>query len=86
MQRKQNGSNYRFAKHMIDDKSFFGGILHVCYAPELETISETRHKLDQRRHEVLKRLSQYAAADLKHVFLLFILSDVLILFKCISLI
>ncbi|XP_065208231.1 RNA-binding protein 48 isoform X2 [Planococcus citri] len=55
----------RFAKHMIDDKSFFGGILHVCYAPELESVSECRHKLDQRRHEVLKRLSQYTAADLR---------------------
>lgn len=55
---------------MIDDKSFYGGILHVCYAPELETVTQTRHKLDQRRHEVLKRLSQYTAADLKYVSLL----------------
>lgn len=50
------GLHYRFAKHMVDDKPFYGGILHVCYAPELESISETRQKLQQRKHEVLKRI------------------------------
>lgn len=61
--------DYRFAKHMIDDKSFFGGVLHVCYAPELETITETRHKLDERKHEVLKRIRQYDAAELRYMFI-----------------
>lgn len=41
---------------MIDDKNFFGGVLHVCYAPELESLSETRQKLTQRENDVLKRV------------------------------
>ena len=48
--------HFRFAKHMIDDRSFYGGILHVCYAPELESVSETRQKLQQRKYDVLKRV------------------------------
>lgn len=45
---------------MIDDKSFFGGVLHVCYAPELETLSETKYKLDQRRWDIAKRIRKYS--------------------------
>lgn len=39
----------RTAKKHLDDKSFFGGTLHVCYAPEFETVSDTRQKLQERR-------------------------------------
>lgn len=46
----------RIAKRMIDTKNFFGGSLHVCYAPEFETLDETRAKLTQRRIDVAKRL------------------------------
>lgn len=46
----------RIAKRMIDTKSFYGGILHVCYAPECETVRETKAKLLQRKRDVLKRL------------------------------
>lgn len=49
----------RFAKHMIDDKNFFGGSLHVCYAPELESLSETRQKLIQRKRDILRRINSY---------------------------
>lgn len=45
----------RHAKRHIDGRAFFGGSLHVCYAPEMESISETRCKLIQRRHEVTRR-------------------------------
>lgn len=45
----------RFAKRQIDGRAFFGGSLHVCYAPEMESISETRNKLNQRRRDVAKR-------------------------------
>ncbi|XP_034255573.1 uncharacterized protein LOC117653789 isoform X2 [Thrips palmi] len=45
----------RFAKRQIDGRAFFGGSLHVCYAPEMESISETRNKLIQRRRDVAKR-------------------------------
>nr|XP_042910093.1 RNA-binding protein 48 isoform X1 [Parasteatoda tepidariorum] len=42
----------RIAKKQLDDKSFFGGILHCCYAPEFETVTETRSKLQERRKYV----------------------------------
>ena len=38
----------------MDEKSFFGGILHVCYAPEYETVEDTRHKLQDRRRYVAR--------------------------------
>lgn len=46
----------RIAKRMLDTKSFYGGLLHVCYAPELETLQETRLKLLQRGKDVTYRL------------------------------
>lgn len=46
----------RIAKHKLDNKSFYGGILHVCYAPEKETVDDTRAKLLQRSKDVLSRL------------------------------
>ncbi|KAJ2942221.1 hypothetical protein O0L34_g15768 [Tuta absoluta] len=46
----------RIAKKMLDTKNFYGGSLHVCYAPELEEISETRMKIFQRQKDVLNRL------------------------------
>lgn len=56
-----NHSLYRVAKRSIDNKNFFGGILHVCYAPELETLEETRAKLIQRGKDVamqIRRIQQ----------------------------
>lgn len=48
---------FRVAKRNTDEKSFFGGQLHVCYAPEYETVEETRQKLQDRRRYV-NRASQ----------------------------
>ncbi|KAF7994697.1 hypothetical protein HCN44_004169 [Aphidius gifuensis] len=48
----------RIAKRFLDGKNFFGGILHVFYAPELETIAETRQKLIQRNREVAMRIKR----------------------------
>lgn len=48
----------RFAKRQIDGRSFFGSLIHVCYAPELETVDETRQKLVRRRCEVAARIQQ----------------------------
>lgn len=42
----------RAAKRHTDEKSFFGGQLHVCYAPEYESVEETRQKLQDRRRYV----------------------------------
>ncbi|XP_029444731.1 RNA-binding protein 48 isoform X2 [Rhinatrema bivittatum] len=48
----------RVAKRKLDERSFFGGLLHVCYAPEFETVQETREKLQERRKFVAKATSK----------------------------
>lgn len=50
--------NARFAKKQLDGKSFFGQVLHVFYAPELETVDETREKLQDRR-KTIAALTRY---------------------------
>ncbi|CAH2282440.1 RNA-binding 48 [Pelobates cultripes] len=47
----------RVAKRKMDEHSFFGGLLHVCYAPEFETVQETREKLRDRRIFVARSTS-----------------------------
>lgn len=44
--------SHRAAKRNTDEKSFYGGILHVCYAPEYETVEDIRKKLQDRRSYV----------------------------------
>ncbi|XP_069852588.1 RNA-binding protein 48 [Dipodomys merriami] len=44
-----NLQSARIAKKKMDEQSFFGGLLHVCYAPEFETVEETRKKLEERQ-------------------------------------
>ncbi|KAK7125026.1 hypothetical protein R3I94_019170 [Phoxinus phoxinus] len=56
----QKLTSARIAKRRTDEKSFFGGQLHVCYAPEYETVEETRQKLQDRRRYV-NRASQNTA-------------------------
>ncbi|KAH8402356.1 hypothetical protein KR009_011517 [Drosophila setifemur] len=46
----------RRAKRMMDARSFYGGTLHVSYAPERESLEELREKLLQRRAEVTRRI------------------------------
>ncbi|XP_058877190.1 RNA-binding protein 48-like [Acipenser ruthenus] len=41
----QNLQSARIAKRKLDERSFFGGLLHVCYAPEFETVQDTREKI-----------------------------------------
>lgn len=48
----------RRAKKFSDAKSMYGGILHISYSPEHETIDELRQKLNQRRAEVRFRIKQ----------------------------
>ncbi|CAH1788989.1 unnamed protein product [Owenia fusiformis] len=45
----------RHAKRKLDDYSFFGNVLHVSYAPEWESVAETREKLQQRRKAIAIR-------------------------------
>nr|XP_006114537.1 RNA-binding protein 48 [Pelodiscus sinensis] len=47
----------RIAKRKMDERSFFGSLLHVCYAPEFETVQETREKLQDRRKYIAKATS-----------------------------
>ncbi|KAF2887977.1 hypothetical protein ILUMI_18196 [Ignelater luminosus] len=52
----------RIAKRLLDNKSFYGDVLHVCYAPEYESVQETRTKLMQRVKDVSSRIgSDYKA-------------------------
>ncbi|KAJ8267663.1 hypothetical protein COCON_G00128350 [Conger conger] len=44
----------RVAKRNLDERSFYGGLLHVCYAPENETVEDTRQKLQERRRFVAR--------------------------------
>nr|XP_020640892.1 RNA-binding protein 48 isoform X1 [Pogona vitticeps] len=48
----------RIAKRKLDERSFFGSLLHVCYAPEFESIQETREKLQDRRRYIAKATSK----------------------------
>ena len=40
----------------MDNESFYGGVLHVCYAPEYESVQDTREKLQDRRKTVAARI------------------------------
>ena len=43
------------AKIKMDDQPFFGRQLHICYAPEFETVEETREKLQERRKVIARK-------------------------------
>ncbi|KAL1539351.1 RNA-binding protein 48-like isoform X2 [Salvia divinorum] len=50
-------SNARFAKRKLDKSVFLGNQIQVTYAPEYESLSDTKEKLEGRRREVLARLN-----------------------------
>ena len=45
----------RLAKEKLNHESFFDKELCVSYAPEYETVQETREKLQQRRRVIAKK-------------------------------
>ncbi|XP_058808302.1 RNA-binding protein 48 [Phymastichus coffea] len=49
----------RIAKKFLDGFNFFGGVLHIFYAPELESLTETRHKLFHRRRDIAIRIKRH---------------------------
>ncbi|XP_066484879.1 RNA-binding protein 48 [Tiliqua scincoides] len=53
----QKMQSARVAKKKLDERNFFGSLLHVCYAPEFETVQETREKLQDRRKYIAKATS-----------------------------
>ncbi|KAK6242101.1 hypothetical protein QQP08_008700 [Theobroma cacao] len=50
-------SNARFAKRKLDEFVFLGNRLQVSYAPQFESLDDTKDKLEGRRKEVLARLN-----------------------------
>ncbi|XP_026155764.1 RNA-binding protein 48 isoform X2 [Mastacembelus armatus] len=56
----QKLTSARAAKRHMDEKSFYGGVLHVCYVPEYETVEDTRHKLQDRRRYVIRTVQNKA--------------------------
>lgn len=50
-------NNARFAKRKLDESVFIGNRLQVSYAPQYESLSDTKEKLEGRRKEVLARLN-----------------------------
>ncbi|CAG10029.1 unnamed protein product [Tetraodon nigroviridis] len=50
----QKLTSARAAKRHMDEKSFYGGVLHVCYVPEYETVEDARLKLQDRRRYVIR--------------------------------
>ncbi|XP_041867808.1 RNA-binding protein 48 [Melanotaenia boesemani] len=50
----QKLTSARAAKRNMDEKSFYGGVLHVCYVPEYETVEDTRLKLQDRRSYIMR--------------------------------
>lgn len=47
------------AKKRLDDYELLGSILHVCYAPEYESMEETLAKLQSRQRYVNIKIAQY---------------------------
>ncbi|CAF1164751.1 unnamed protein product [Rotaria sordida] len=52
----------RNAKCHLDDMNFMGSILHICYAPECESLDDLREKLNERRTIVQRKseMNNYA--------------------------
>ncbi|XP_068603377.1 RNA-binding protein 48 [Brachionichthys hirsutus] len=49
----QKLTSARAAKRHMDEKGFYGGVLHVCYVPEYESVEDIRRKLRDRRRYVI---------------------------------
>ncbi|CAL9234569.1 unnamed protein product [Arabidopsis halleri] len=60
-------TNARFAKRKLDESTFLGNRLQISYAPEYESVSDTKDKLETRRKEVLARLNPQKAKSTSQV-------------------
>ncbi|CAH8304579.1 unnamed protein product [Eruca vesicaria subsp. sativa] len=60
-------ANARFAKRKLDDSVFLGNRLQISYAPEFESLSDTKDKLETRRKEVLSRSNPQKAKSVSQV-------------------
>ncbi|KAL9257895.1 RNA-binding protein 48-like protein [Drosera capensis] len=61
--------NARFAKRKLDDSIFLTNKLQVSYAPNYESLSDTKEKLEFRRKEVLTRIRRRSSnrSDFRHL-------------------
>lgn len=59
----------------MDEKSFYGGVLHVCYVPEYETVEDTRLKLQDRRRYILRAVHNKGTVKINYraLHLIFVL-------------
>lgn len=46
----------RRCKRYLDAREFYGGILHISYAPEYEALEELKTKLQQRANDINYRI------------------------------
>lgn len=53
------------AKRMIDEKNFYGKMLHVCYAPEYETVGDVKEKVQHRLRSVTSRVKHLEKENAK---------------------
>ncbi|ESQ51240.1 hypothetical protein EUTSA_v10017205mg [Eutrema salsugineum] len=60
-------TNSRFAKRKLDGSVFLGNRLQISYAPEFESLTDTKEKLETRRKEVLARLNPQKAKSTSQV-------------------
>ncbi|CAA7053440.1 unnamed protein product [Microthlaspi erraticum] len=60
-------SNARFAKRKLDESIFLGNRLQVSYAPQFESLDDTKNKLETRRKQVLARLNPQKAKNTSQV-------------------
>ncbi|KAJ6811254.1 uncharacterized protein M6B38_154550 [Iris pallida] len=51
-------SNARFAKRKLDESVFLGNRLQISYAPQFESLSDLKEKLEERRNGVLGRIKR----------------------------
>ncbi|KAK2830303.1 hypothetical protein Q5P01_018234 [Channa striata] len=56
----QKLTSARAAKRHMDETSFYGGVLHMCYVPEYETVEDTRLKLQDRRRYIIRAVQNKA--------------------------
>uniref|UniRef100_A0ACD5VBL7 Uncharacterized protein n=2 Tax=Avena sativa TaxID=4498 RepID=A0ACD5VBL7_AVESA len=57
-----SSSSRRFAKRKLDESVFLGNRLQVSYAPQFESLEDTKEKLEVRRKEVLGRIRSPAGS------------------------
>ena len=55
----KNIDSARVAKRKLDNWNFYSHRLHICYAPEYETVEDTRSKIEQRRMIIAQKTSEH---------------------------